>query len=265
MSVDRETLTRLYFQNDMPCPYDLKCGYTLYISPIKLKDWGAFAEYINILDIKKNRIDDINIIKMSYLEFLFHLISENKNYSEAFANVLFYSLGEEHCFFTTDKNNRIVLCLCDSDKNIKGFITSKEFDDIKLIILYQNLVNYDDRYVDPDVEQLKEDYYRIKYRNSKTPSLEEQKTYVIAKTGLTMEKLNDMTYRTFSQVYDHAIGDFLYIGHKIIQGSYKYKVDKDIVHPLYEKKRDEYEEIFTSGETLAQKGISGTEKLNGIM
>ena len=86
----------------------------------------------------------------------------------------------------------------------------------------------------------------------------------MAKCGFTAEQINEMTYRSFVQIYQHAIDDVIYIGDKIIQGSSKYKVEKDIIHPMYIKKKDEYEEIFTTADTLAKKGISGTEKLTAM-
>lgn len=79
-----------------------------------------------------------------------------------------------------------------------------------------------------------------------------------------MSDVNNMTYRMFSQIFDHMVDDINFIGQKIIQGSYKYKVEENILHPLYCKEKDKYEEIFTSTGTLAQKGISGAEQLTNL-
>lgn len=270
MSIDKETLAQMYFSNDVPCPLKLKCGYTLHITPVKVKDWAIFSNSLSIITINKNRIDNVEILSKSYLDFLFGIINGiydiglNSDCSYLLAYVLFYSLGVDYHKIVKDENGRSVLCLCKEDGTIYATITSKEFDDLKEIILFQNLIDYDDRYIDPDVEQLRNDYYRIKYRDRKTPTFEEKRTYVMAKCGFTAEQINDMTYRAFSQIYQHAIDDVLFIGEKIIQGSYKYKVDKDVTHPLYTKKKDEYEELFTNAETLASKGISGTEQLTAM-
>ena len=45
---------------------------------------------------------------------------------------------------------------------------------------------------------------------------------------------------------------------------YKYDVKEDIKHPLFEPKKDPYEELFTDTSTLASKGISGAENLTAM-
>lgn len=266
--VNIESLSLLYFQNDEPCPYKLDCGYTIMIKPISVKNWSLFEYSLDVLTIDKNSVNDINVIRMSYLKFLKDYVFKNDETLELkqkLSTIFYYSMGEEYIYLIEEQDNKVVVVLAD-DKNekVKAIITQREFDEIKKIILFQNMKNYDDRRVDTDVKELMKEYYDIKYRDTKVPSLEERKTYVIAKTGMDMKKINNMSYRTFEQVYDHALKDVLFIGRKIIQGSYKYKVDGDIEHPLYEKEKDKYEELFTSTDTLSQKGISGLEGLNNL-
>ena len=262
MSVDIETLKLLYFQNDEPCPYKLKCGYEVMLYPVKVKDWSIFERSLVLFQIDKNKINDIEVIKMSELDFVIKLCEQNEDYSLCLANILLYSMHEQNVALST-LNNKNVIAFCDENDNTKGYITHNEFNDIKKIILYQNIYDYKDMYVDPDVQQLYDDYYKIKNKNSKTPTLEEQKTYVLSKCSFTMKEINEMSYRMFSQIYKHAIGDIIYIGRKIIQGSYKYQVD-DFQHPLYEKEKDRFAEIFEDTSVLSNKGISGAEQLNSL-
>lgn len=270
--MDKEKILQyslLYFQNDEPCPYTLKCGYSLNIYPIKVKDWSIFESSLDILQIDKNAINSMEIIKMSYLEFLATkmLINEdgtNNDINNAkLYNIFDYSLDEKN-ITVLKHNNKYCVVILDNDENVKGYITPKEFDEISKIILYQNIFKYDDRVVSSDVKNLMEDYYRIKYKDAKTPTLEEEKTYVLSKTGLKMNEINDMTYRTFSQIYKHCIDDVIFIGQKIIQGSFKYDIKEDITHPLYTPDKDIYAEIFEDTSTLSAKGISGAEQLNGL-
>ena len=62
-----------------------------------------------------------------------------------------------------------------------------------------------------------------------------------------------MTLRTFEGVYDNCLNSEIYLGEKIIQGSYKYDVKEDILHPLYRKKKDPIEEAFASYESVENK------------
>jgi cobalamin biosynthesis Co2+ chelatase CbiK len=125
-------------------------------------------------------------------------------------------------------------------------ISSSEYDEISEIILSYNLTEYDNRKMSSDVQELINDYYKLmnnnKYRHA---SLEEQKVFVLLKSGISIQQINEMSYRIFSQVYTTALDCDLYISNKIIQGSQKYETKGEIVHPLLEKKVDILEKIFT--------------------
>ena len=41
--VDIEQLEFLYFQNNKPVPYDLKCGVQLLIEPIRVENWAEYG------------------------------------------------------------------------------------------------------------------------------------------------------------------------------------------------------------------------------
>ena len=142
------------------------------------------------------------------------------------------------------------------DKNSIGDI------EIIKIILNQNDANYDNRYISPEVKELMMEYNLIKYKNIHNPSLEERKAFVCSKIGKTFKDLNNMTYREFDLIYNANVNSEIYIGEKIIQGSYKYDVKEEIVHPLFKVKEDPYAKIFEDTNKLSGKGISGAEQLN---
>ena len=76
--VDLQDLELKYFCNGYDVPYELRNGSTLNIKPILVKDYPYYEVAKSILEIAKNEMGDIEIIKMSYLEFLFNLL---KRYS----------------------------------------------------------------------------------------------------------------------------------------------------------------------------------------
>lgn len=260
--IDIEQLELMYFQNDEPCPYKLKCGYELKIKPISVKDWSIFSKSLEILQLHKNEINDIQVIQMSYLEYLVRVVlpcdNENLQYSQRLSKLFQYSMEENDTRITKDKD-KICLILVDNDI-IKAKITSKEFDEISKIVLFQNLKDYDNNEMSADIRQMIQDYYEVKYKNSYTPNLEQQKTFVISKTGILMKDINEMTYRTFSQVYQNCLRSELYIGDKIIQGSYKYDVKEVVVHPLLEKPKNIIDEVF---KTTNDKIMNKINKING--
>lgn len=261
--VDIKDLETRYFCNGFDVPYNVREGGELIIKPILVKDYPYYEIVRGILEIQKNETNDIEIIKMSYLEFLYNLMDVEDLYKNYFVKLCQLCFGYINIGFVVH-NNRKCLALCDDDKEIKYIITPKEFDEISKIILNQNDAHYDGRYVNPEVRELMEQYYKVKYSNARHPSLEEKKAYVTSKTGIRIDELNNMTYRYFDLVYGSSVNSEIYFAQKMVQCSYKYDVKEDIKHPLFEPKKDPYAEIFEDTTVLANKGISGAEQLNNL-
>ena len=261
--VDIKELELRYFCNGYDVPYEIKNGGILYIKPILVKDYPLYESSKGILEINKNEINDINIIKMSYLEFLFNLINVDIIYNNGLIEICKLVLGYEKIAIGVH-NNKKCLLLCDEENTVKYIITSKEFDDIIKIILNQNNANYDNRYVNPEVRELMEEYYKVRYNNIRTPSLEEKKAYVLSKTGMNLNQINDMPYRLFDLIYNSCINSEIYFAQKMVQCSYKYEVKEDVKHPLFEPKKDPYAEIFEDAGILKEKGITGADGLNNL-
>lgn len=258
--VDLEVLKSNYFVNMTEVPYKLNKGGTIYIKPILVKDYLIYEWAKTILTIQKNEINDIKVIQMSYLEFLIKRIFTSAQDEEDKIRWLLklclnedYSIIGDNCIAVFEQK--------DDEFNVKYVINAKEFDDISKIIQAQNDPNYDDRYVSPEVKELMHEYYRVKYKNVVSPSLEKKKAFVSSKIGKAFKEINELPYREFELIYDACKDSEIYIAQKIIQGSYKYKVDEDIKHPLFEPKKDQYEELFEDTSVLANKGINGAEQL----
>ena len=262
--VDIKELELRYFCNGYDVPYEIKNGGTLYIKPILVKDYPFYERYKGLLEINKNEINNIDIIKISYLEFVLdYLIISSVEHNNALIKICDLSLGYKKIAMGT-YNKKKCLYLCDEDNTVKYIITPKEFDDIIKIILNQNDANYDNRYVNPEVRELMEEYYKVKHTDIRNPSLEEKKAYVIAQTGININQINNMTYRLFDLIYNSCVNSEIYFAQKMVQCSYKYEVKEDIKHPLFEKRKDPYAEIFEDTSVLKNKGISGAENLNNL-
>lgn len=249
--VDIKQLETLYFQINKPVPYNLKCGKEILIHPILVEYWAVFEASLPILRIEKNDINDIKIIQMSYLEFIYHIIEnsdKDDKYGMMLANILSGSLKTENVGL--DKiDGKINIISIDGEYNI----TSSEFEDIKRIILYQNIVDYDDRYMSSDIRKAIEDYNRIKYKDIASPTLEKKKIFIMSKNGTTEERINKMYYRTFSQVFKTLVDNDIYFANKMMETSPKYEIKDKIVHPMFAKDIDKLDEAFTSKEGLENK------------
>jgi hypothetical protein len=267
--IDVEYYTRLFFENDEPAPLLLNQGKNIYVYPILVKDYPIYELCKDdVLLIDKNSISDINIIKMSYLDYICGYVAKDKKYGKSFLNkfatLLKLVLHEDYIGVDTTKDNKYAIVIYEKNKNgeeiIKAIIKSKEFEDLKRIILHQNDRKYDDRYLSPDIRKAIEDYYKLKYSNCTAPSLERKKVYVISKTGILMQNINQMTYRTFDNVYKTLVDDDIYLANKILQSSEKYDIKDEIKHPMMTKEIDEFDQVFSNADSFekkVQQGASG--------
>ena len=137
--------------------YRLRFQLTLYINPVKLEDSMIFMTSYGILDIDKNLSTDVEIIQMSYLKFLKEKVLIDSATKQQLVNICLLCLGFELPYLDYDDKGRALLinAVRDTDTNeykLDLIITAKEFDDIKRIVLYQNLPNFDDEYVNPELK-----------------------------------------------------------------------------------------------------------------
>lgn len=270
--INIEELTLRYFSNEEPVPYLLDNKFSIYnldeyiinISPISVKDWAFFECCLDVLMYQQQDYNDVDIVSSSYLKFLSNYIlpieNENKDKINEFKlrNILYKSCGIEYFSYGgVDARGRNCINILSSDglDSVVATITAKEFDEIKKIILFQNIPNYDDRYISPDVKELMAEMNSIKNKDVVNPTLEKKKIFVISKTGFTMKEINEMTYRTFVQIYKSNVDIDIYFANKILQASEKYKVE-DVIYPLYAKEKDALAELFSSDKTNADLGIS---------
>lgn len=240
---------RYYFSNEAPVPFKVKDNnYTLFIRPVKVAMISFYHDNVGILHIDKNKNSDAKIISMSYLQYLVDIVLQNEDYQRALVTILNLSFGDGYTYRIGHfDNGKAYLAVYQNEVELCK-INAKEFDKISKIILYYNDRDYDDRYMSEDMRKIVEDYYNIKFKNHYIPTLEEKKAFVSFKSGLTLQQINDMSYRYFEILYNHCIDNDLFFSQKIIQASEKYKVnDNEIVYPLFKKKSGKFDFFQNAG------------------
>lgn len=265
--IDKESLRLRYFQNDIPVPYKLKeQNKIIEIHPISVKDW-FLVEDLALLQIEKNEINNIDILKMSYLQFMnevyFNSYPNDKN---KFLSIFCLAFKlEEGCLQFGYNQKKICLLILNKpyvdgeDSEIVSIIDAKEYDEIAKIILFQNIVSYSGDYMSPDVKNAISDYVSLSSKGVHSPTLEDKKIYILSKKDISMKELNNMSYRLFTQIYDTLFDCDEYIASKIIQASEKYKVEEDIKHPLVNKKKTIFDMVFGSADALKNKISNGAK------
>lgn len=250
--VDMEQLELIYFQNNKPVPYLLQCGVEILIYPIRLEDWSIFYSSLTVLTIEKVEYNDLDILKLPYIDFLKFLIKQNDVHEAMIYNVLSQSLKEKNIAIS-QSNGKSVIAILDEEDSIKSIITSKEMEEIKKIILKQNIYNYNDRYISPDIKKEIEAYNKIRYKGVVQPNFEKEKVFVMSKSGMSEDALNKMYYRTFSLMFRMMVDNDIYFANKMIESSPKYDVKEGSMHPLFAKEDDGISSAFTSSDKLKDK------------
>ena len=240
MGVDIDVLTKAFFYVDEPVPYKLTDKDILYIYPVSVKDSEVFSSSCDILQIDKNSLASVEIIQMSYLDFLLKVLipsDESKIWLDKLFNVMRLCLRWDNWTLNVDNNQKISLVNEDNGFKIKA----RQFDDIKRIILYQNLLHYDDEYIDPDLKKAIEETNKLRAANIVAPSLERRISIVTAHCGLPKREQLAMTMRAHQSLFEECSGEVDYTTTKPI-ALYAGKA-KD-VEWIYKSKKDKYSDYI---------------------
>ena len=233
--------TRYYFSNNKPIPFKLKYNnYIIYIKPVTVEMSAFYHDNIGILLIDKNVENSVEIISMSYLQYLTDVLFVDEEYQKMLVTILNISLGDEYVYtMGHDEKGKVYLGIVKDNKTVSR-ITPKEFDKISDIILNYNDPNFENRHISTDMRKAMEEYYRIKFKDQYMPTLEEKKLFVSFKSGLTLKEINEMAYRHFEIMYNQCVNNDIFFSQKILQASEKYKID-DLVYPLFKKKESRFD------------------------
>lgn len=259
MSINSEILLNQYIPFNKPVPYN---NYNIHA--LKLCDMYEVNRALDILQIDKNILGQIEFISMSNLRFVLLMAEIEENCAHSLEILLRKVFNVPNDFvvqkYISDKDEFVVIgklleitpdeFIFAEDSMIK--ITSEDFDDIKHIILYQTYPDYTDKYVDPDVKKAADEYHRLKNKNAKNVSLEHKVICVQAKTGMTLEAIGNLTIRNFCQLFDIIVDEDEYIITKSAElNGVKFK--DAIEHWAYKEKKDKYAEAFCDADSFVSQ------------
>ena len=256
MELNFDYLKELYFTFDESVPYLLKCGKELQIKPILLKDSLIFNTSYGILDIDKNSLNNPEIISMSYLKFLLKFKISNNFCKQQLYNICNLCLGLNCPYITLDEKGRAILCEI-NEGEIIYVINQKEFDDIKRIILYQNLLDYNDDYINPDLKKSMNEQDELKFKNIEIPSLERKIAIISSHTGILPKEQFGMTLRSHSLLFKEVASEVNFQATKALS---LYANQPDSVQWIYKKKQDKFDNYITTVEEY-NKSFGGDGKV----
>lgn len=260
--------------------------YNLQIKPVLVRDFFQFNNAKDVLNIEKNKIPNIEIIQMTYLRFLLTIMIEQDGFKEDFLTILALSLGVK--YDATKRNpsfepneiltqqtrkdesevwingwdvrfrlndDKVVLCLYDDEDLVE--IDDAQFDDLRKVILFQNIYKYDDTEMSDDFRRVVEEYYRLKNKDIILPTLEDRLMAVCVSSAYKLEELYTMPLRLFDALLEYSVDKLEYQVNKLIVNLAQGKVEGlHLSHWVYKTKKDKYSEIFTDAQDLVKKVTS---------
>ena len=184
---------------------------------------------------------------MSYLEFIIHLMSENSQIIQKFINILKLCLNINQPIVERDEKNKPLIV----DKTMGIKISGKDFENIRRIILYQNLSKYDDEYINPDLKKAMEETDKLKNKNIEVPSFERKCAIITAHCGLSKKEQLEMTMRAHSMLFDEICGEveFTTIRPIALFGG----KGNELEHWIYHKKKDKFDGYITRKDELVKQ------------
>ena len=241
MKIDIDFYKRAYFYFDKPVDYQIK-DKLIKIYPVAVEDSEVFLSSMNILMVDKNSSPSVEIIQMSYLEFIYKILFQDQTNIDRFVNILKYCLHINSPYIGFNENDKPYLV----DKENDILIGPKDFDNIRRLILYQNLIHYDDEYINPELKAAMNEVDELRNKGIDTPTIERRIAIITAHCGLSKKEQLKMTYRSHSLLFEEVYGEVEYITLRPIAlfGGNGDKIDNWI----YKKKKDKFDGYITDAD-----------------
>lgn len=256
MAVDIAFLEKAYFYFDKPVLYITRKKKTIPIYPVSVSDYEIFMSSVDILQFDKNLSSSVEIIQMSYLEFLMSVIlqiDKNEVMADKVRNIMSLCLKWDNWSVSFDSTNKPFIINTDNS----DIISTKDFDDIKRIILYQNLLGYTDEYIDPDLKKSIEETDKLRLRDIELPSIERKMSIITAHCGLSKKDQMAMTMRAHESLFEECVAEINYTTTRPI-ALYAGKANE--IEWIYKKKKDKYSDYIMTIEDY-NKSMGGDGKV----
>lgn len=245
MEINIDYLRTAFFTFDEAVPYALKDGHTIKIKPVKLIDSILFMSSYGILDIDKNKDGNVETIQMSYLKYLDTNVFVTQEAKQQMINICILCLNCTIPIILYDDNKKAFLYNLDKNGEEIWKMSAKEFDEIRKIILYQNMPNYDGSYINPELKQNMREMDELKSKGVSIPNMERRMAIISAHTGITKKEQMDMTLRSHTMLFEEVVGEVDYMAMKAIAC---YAGKNEEVQWIYKKLKNKYEDYITSVE-----------------
>lgn len=231
---------------DRPIPYK-----ELLFYPVKMDNYLQLTLFSGCLTIDKDSIPDIDIISMTYLEYIYHLHFVKREISKDHNNLSFMTLmnGLLRLSLMLDENEDILYDYDNKKPRIKimeKFYYSDDFDVMKDILCEQNSLVLPDYSVQKEIRDRidEERILKAKWEGRKIGSLEDQLICAMIVTSSSLEEVKNLTVRKFFKILQRADHKLHYEIYLAASMSGFVKIDKGAIkHWMSDlEKEDQYED-----------------------
>jgi len=122
-------------------------------------------------------------------------------------------------------------------------INKQDFDELRQVVCQQNIPDYEDDYIDPELKAELEEVGKLKNPNMVQPTLEKQMSCIVAGSNYKYEELPNMSIRKFVMLLRTIDSMLHYFAYKQGEMSGIIKFSGELDHWIYSKKDDKFKDI----------------------
>ena len=235
----------------------------LLLYPVPMEQYFEFNIASSVLQIKKDRIPNARIISMSYMDFLIEVMREEskpenpegEHITQLFMGLMSLCLRKENpeIYIVKDKDGKRFLRIEGRD------FRSRQFNELKDVILFQNLPNYTGIELNEDLEKEIEEADKIRNYGKHPASLEETIISAMVGTSMSLDDIKKMSIRKFFKLVNMKDREITYkISEQAsLSGFVKFK--KEPLHYLQNSEEDWLDSKVHTYDSLKKK-LSGFAK-----
>ena len=125
-------------------------------------------------------------------------------------------------------------------------IDKTTFDELRTLVCYYNMPDYDDEYVDPELEAELQEAARLENPNATSPSLEKQESCLVASTSYKYSELKELSIRKLVLLLRTVDKKLHYFTYRQAEASGMVSFKSELPHWIYgSDKRDQFERLQT--------------------
>lgn len=125
-------------------------------------------------------------------------------------------------------------------------IDKNTFEDLRQIVCYQNMPDFDDDYIDPELKAEMEEAAKLENPNNVSPTLEKQESCIVASTSYKYSDLKELSLRKLVLLLRTVDAKLHYFTYRQAEATGMVSFKNDLTHWIYgNDKRNKFDKLQT--------------------